>query len=69
MIEERRATVGVAEFAVGPERLHEPLHGTEFVERAEAGRFVATGAVQAAEIVREQFFALGGGQRHVGIEQ
>src|SRR4051794_32905809 len=61
--------IGVPEFAIGAQRLHETLHGTEVVKRAEAGRLVASRAMQAAQIVGEQFLALRSSERDIRIEQ
>ena len=66
VFEKMGAGVGVAEFAVGAEGLHEALHGAEVVEGSEVRRiFHACGG----EVVREERVALGGGEAHVGVEQ
>src|SRR5690348_3138479 len=64
-----RLAVGMAQFSVGAEGLHEALHGAQIVEGPETGRFVPSRAMETAEIVRKQFLALRIAERDVGIEE
>lgn len=64
-----RASVGVAEFSVCAERLHEPLHGAQIVDGHELRFVMRAGAEETAEVVVEQFLALRVGERHVRIEK
>ena len=69
MFEELLALIEMAELSVGAERLHEALHGAAVVECAEVRIIPLAGAVQAAQIMAQQFLAFVGAEIDVRIEQ